>query len=186
MFESVCQQIAIWKNSLTFPYRISINVSPAQLIGGNLLEIISAAVKKYDIALSSIEFEITEMAAMQENGEAATTIRSLCQLGATHTVDNFGAGFSSIKHLRFLPVSTIKIDQSFVQGLGKQKMDEDIVSSIIMLAKKMGLKVVAEGVEEQEQLTVLQREHCDYAQGYLFSKPLSIEQATKLMQSEGA
>lgn len=184
VLNSVCKQISLWRKKNPFPYKISVNLSPSQLVESSLLESVNAAVKLYDIPLNLIEFEITEMAAMQENKESSDAIKSLCSLGATHALDDFGTGYSSIKHLRLLPITTIKIDQSFVQGIGLQKADESIVSSIISLAKKMELKVVAEGVETEQQLDFLMKEKCDYIQGYLFSKPLTIELASKLIESQ--
>jgi len=181
VLKAVCKQISIWRSAHEFPYKISVNLSPSQLVESELLQVVTDIISTYQIPLDLIEFEITEMAAMQENPEASATLKSLCAMGASHALDDFGTGYSSIKHLRLLPISTIKIDQSFIQGLGIQKADESIVSSIISLAKKMGLKVVAEGVETEQQLKFLLDEKCDFIQGYLFSKPLTADIAQKLL-----
>ncbi|HLD84862.1 MAG TPA: EAL domain-containing protein [Coxiellaceae bacterium] len=184
IFESVCKQVSLWKKERSFPYIISINLSPVQLTETNFIQLVQDIVQKNNLSLNLIEFEVTEMAAIEENEIAISRITMLKELGASNALDDFGTGYSSIRHLRFLPISTIKIDQSFIQGLGKQQADDSIVSSIISLAKKMNLKVVAEGVETELQLNRLIEEGCDYVQGFLFSKPLSREQAEILMYAD--
>lgn len=183
VLHTVCKQIAVWRAIYAFPYKISINLSLSQLVENELVDIVSDIIKIHKIPLQLIEFEITEVAAIQETQAASSTLQKLCDLGASHALDDFGTG-SSIRHLQYLPVSTIKIDQSFVQGMGSRSTDEKIVSSIISLAKNMGLKVVAEGVETQEQLDALIKENCDYIQGFLFSKPLTALQAGELMEKK--
>lgn len=184
IFESVCKQISTWKKEGIFPYIISINLSPIQLTETNFIQLIQETIQRNNLTLDVIEFEVTEMAAIEENEAAISRITMLKEMGASNALDDFGTGYSSIRHLRFLPISTIKIDRSFIKGLGKQKADDSIVSSIISLAKKMNLKVVAEGVETELQLNILTKEGCDYVQGYLFSRPLSCEQAEKLIRAE--
>lgn len=181
IFETICQQIVEWRKASTLPHKISINLSPKQLIETDLIKMIDEITTKYEVPIGILEFEITEMSVIEESEMAERIISNLCSLGATQAIDDFGTGYSTMRYLKFLPVSTIKIDHSFVHGLGKQKTDDSIVSSIIALAKKMGLKVVAEGVETQEQLHMLKKEHCDYVQGYLFSKPVSGSDAMKLL-----
>lgn len=184
VLDAVCKQIALWKKEKLNPGKISINLSPAQLSENNLTDTIKEIIKKYDISLDDIEFEITEMAALQESDAATDTMKNLSELGISHALDNFGMGYSSMRYLKFLPVTTIKIAQGFVKGLGQYATDEKIVSSIIALAKTMKLQVVAEGVETEQQLHRLMREKCDYIQGFLFSKPLSVEQAEKLLRNK--
>ena len=182
VLDSVCKQISLWQQSQLQSGRISMNLSPAQLLEENLSETIKNTLEKYHLSLDSIEFELTEMAAIQENEVANTTMKNLRELGVSHALDNFGTGYSSMQYLKYLPVTTIKIAQSFTRGLGVHKTDEKIIASIIALGRKMGLRVVAEGVETEKQLTLLIKEQCDYAQGFLFSKPLSVEQAGELIR----
>ncbi|PIZ04502.1 MAG: hypothetical protein COY58_03925 [Gammaproteobacteria bacterium CG_4_10_14_0_8_um_filter_38_16] len=184
VLESVCQQIQLWQELKIFQQKISINLSPVQLAEKDFLATIKKIISKYQIPLQIIEFEITEMVALENNQGIKDTIKNLCQLGASHALDNFGTGYSGMRYLTFLPLSIIKIDQSFIQGLGVNEADEKIVSAIIALAKKMNLSVVAEGVETEAQLKILIEENCDYAQGFLFSKPLSAVQAEKLIYTE--
>src|SRR3990167_336327 len=101
--------------------------------------------------------------ALEGSESAINTIKSLCRLGASHALDNFGTHYYGMHQLTLLPLNTIKIDPSFIQNLGIQKTDEQIVSSIIMLSKKMGLSVIAKGVETEQQLKKLIEEKCDYA-----------------------
>ncbi|MCF6768065.1 EAL domain-containing protein [Thiotrichales bacterium 19S11-10] len=180
IFEAVCKQVISWQKSKSFDYRISVNLSPVQISEKSLLTMVVGIIEKYQLPYDLFEFEITEMAIMQHG---STLLDKLHRLGATHALDDFGTGYSSISHLRYLPIKTIKIDKTFVQGLGDDESDARIVSSLISLAKKLGLMVVAEGVETEAQLNILSSENCDLVQGFYFSKPLSPSDALKLIQS---
>ncbi len=172
VIESVCKDVSTWIKEKNFNHKIAINLSPIQLTNDTLLTIINDTISQYNLPYHLFEFEITEMAIMHKGEQSSNIISKLNQLGASHALDDFGTGYSSISHLKHLPITTIKIDRTFVQGINVEKTDEDIVSSIIALARKMGLKVVAEGVETKEQLSSLLQENCDFVQGYYFSKPL--------------
>ncbi|MCF6807534.1 EAL domain-containing protein [Thiotrichales bacterium 19S9-12] len=180
IFEAVCKQIASWQDSKYFNYHISINLSPVQLSEEALFMMINDIIQKYQLPYNIFEFEITEMAIMQHG---STMLDKLHKLGTSHALDDFGTGYSSISHLKYLPIKTIKIDKTFIQGLGVEESDNGIVSSLIALARKMGLKVVAEGVENKAQLNTLISEKCDLAQGFYFSKPLTPDDAFQLIQS---
>lgn len=123
---------------------------------------------------SSIVIEVTETALTHDLDGATATLRAIKELGVSIALDDFGTGYSSLVYLKHFPVDHIKIDQSFVGGLGVQPDDTAIVASTISLAHSVGVKAVAEGVETLEQLTRLRRMGCDFAQGYLFSRPLPL------------
>ncbi len=129
-----------------------------------------------EVDVTKLEIEITEETAIQDVEGAAYTIMELKKLGIRIALDDFGKGFNSLNYLKQLPVDTLKIDRAFIANLPKDFQDQAIVSSIVTLAKKLQLSIVAEGVESQEQLTWVQNLECDYAQGYMFSKPLQVSE----------
>ena len=124
-----------------------------------------------------LELEISEATIMRNLPEVASQIRTLAALGIHFSVDDFGTAYSSLSHLHELPLSTLKIDRSFVRGLGDDNGSLDIVRAILELARSLRLKVIAEGVETEEQLSSLRQLGCDYMQGFLFSKPVDAEAA---------
>ncbi|TNF67546.1 MAG: bifunctional diguanylate cyclase/phosphodiesterase [Gammaproteobacteria bacterium] len=178
VLETVCKQVALWNHTKKFNYKMSINLSPVQLTEEDLFKVISKIIDQYQLPYQLFEFEITEMAIMQHGGHM---LDKLHKLGTSHALDDFGTGYSSISHLKYLPITTIKIDKTFIQGLGVEDADNSIVSSLIALARKLNLKVVAEGVETKAQLDLLVKETCDFVQGYYFSKPLIPKDAEKLI-----
>jgi EAL domain-containing protein (putative c-di-GMP-specific phosphodiesterase class I) len=125
--------------------------------------------------------EITETALMDSPGEAAELLRNLRKYGIKVYLDVFGTGYSSLSHLHTLPVDALKIDRSFVDGLGSDPDDSAIVEAVIRMAQTLDLDVVAEGVETQEQLAQLERLSCRLAQGYLFSRPLPASELWRLL-----
>ncbi|MCF6764533.1 EAL domain-containing protein [Thiotrichales bacterium 19S3-7] len=178
IFEAVCKQVAHWSKLGKFPYKISVNLSPVQLTEAELFKMISKIIDQYQLPYQLFEFEITEMAVMQHGGNM---LDKLHKLGTSHALDDFGTGYSSISRLKYLPITTIKIDKTFIQGLGVEDADNSIVSSLIALARKLNLNVVAEGVETKAQLDLLVKENCDFVQGYYFSKPLTPKDAKTLI-----
>jgi EAL domain-containing protein (putative c-di-GMP-specific phosphodiesterase class I) len=134
---------------------------------------------------NQLKLEITESVVMQDVDASVATLRELTALGIHLVIDDFGTGYSSLSYLKRLPVDTLKIDRSFVDGLGQDTQDDAIVSSVIALAKSLNLSVTGEGIETQEQLDQLRALGCDEGQGYYFSKPLLPEAATALLTRTG-
>lgn len=163
--------------------RVSVNISTAQLKDNKLISTISSIPEKTGMSLDHLEIEITESVLMDSFEHNLTLINDMKRLGATIALDDFGTGYSSFNYLTQIPIDTLKIDKSFIQGICNNQKDRYIADSIISLAHKMNITVVAEGVEDVEQLTILQNQFCDTLQGYLFSKPLNandfIELATE-------
>jgi EAL domain-containing protein (putative c-di-GMP-specific phosphodiesterase class I) len=124
------------------------------------------------LAPEHLTLEITETALMTNTEAAVTVLNALKKLGVMLAIDDFGTGFSSLAYLRELPLDVLKVDKSFVDGLGMSKDDEAIVGAVINLAHTLDLRVIAEGVETEDQLEVLRDLGCDYAQGFLFSRPV--------------
>ncbi|QOY35081.1 EAL domain-containing protein [Anaerobacillus isosaccharinicus] len=160
----------------TYPHlRIAINLSPKQFLDTELELSILAVIKKYRLDPKFIEFEITETAIMIDPNKAISILNSLKNNGITIAIDDFGTSFSSFNYLKKLPVDTIKIDRSFINGIGENEKDSSLVEGLIDLAHKMNLMITAEGVETKEQLEFLKEKKCDIVQGFYFSRPEKIE-----------
>jgi EAL domain-containing protein (putative c-di-GMP-specific phosphodiesterase class I) len=125
----------------------------------------------------SLKLEITESAVMQDAEAAERTLRALKELGVQLAIDDFGTGYSSLSYLKRFPVDTLKIDRSFVDGLGSDAQDTAIVRSVVALAQTLDLSVTAEGVETSSQLAQLRLLGCDFSQGYLLGRPVAAEAA---------
>lgn len=155
----------------TSKFNIAINISDIQLREDGFIDFIAELLNKYEIPPEYIEFEITEGVIMQSVARNIELLLGLKRLGVSIALDDFGTGYSSLSYLKRLPIDVLKIDKSFVDGIGVDEKSEYIAESIIKLSHSLDLKVVAEGVETKEQLGYLDRMKCDVAQGYYFSKP---------------
>jgi EAL domain-containing protein (putative c-di-GMP-specific phosphodiesterase class I) len=152
---------------------LSVNVATQQLAGQGFVEIVRDALDSTGIAADSLWLEITETTLMEDTFTASSVFRELRSLGLHLSVDDFGTGYSSLTYLKRFPVEAIKIDRSFVSGLGLEDDDTSIVEAVVRLGHSLGLTVVAEGVETPLQLSGLRDLGCDTAQGYLFGRPRS-------------
>ena len=151
---------------------MSVNVSPRQLRQGDLDEVVAAALARHGVPASQLELEITEAVLLEEKERPLYKIRSLRGLGVRISVDDFGTGYSALSYLKRFPIDTLKIDQSFIRELSKGSDDAAISTAIIALAHSLDLDVVAEGIETDEQLWILQELGCDIGQGFLFARPM--------------
>lgn len=175
VFNTVCQQINRWKEQgMMIPDRIAINFSAQHFLQRNMLEQIAKILTENHIKPQQIEIEITETAILGNEDIVKQTLREMKQMGIHISLDDYGTGYSSLNYLRHFLFDTIKLDRSFMQNLSKnEKNSRVIVESVISLAKKLNLAVVAEGVETAEQLAILKELQCEVAQGYLYSPPLT-------------
>lgn len=171
--ESVLEQAKIWSKDGD-RLRIAVNVSPQTLMHPDFVRKLENIVKDNDNGQYLI-FEITENLFLSEYDRLFEVLEYICFLGITLSIDDYGTGYSSLSRLRKLPVTELKIDRSFIKDMNHNKDDEAIVRSTIDLAHNLGLTVVAEGVETREALALLESLGCDMAQGYLISKPLSVD-----------
>jgi EAL domain-containing protein (putative c-di-GMP-specific phosphodiesterase class I) len=153
--------------------QLSVNISADDLVDSNLADRVSALLKLHRVPAEQLIFEITESAIMREPEQSLKVLNRLREFGISLSVDDFGTGYSSLAHLKRLPVQELKIDQSFVRDLDETSEDAVIVRSTIEMSHNLGLKVVAEGVEYEHSLRLLERWQCDTAQGYLISRPLN-------------
>ena len=172
VIEEAMRQLAEWrKRGLVL--QVSVNISADDLLGDDLAGFVVGLLKQYGVPAGQLVFEITESAIMSQPEKALVVLHKLRDCGISLSIDDFGTGYSSLAHLKRLPVQELKIDQSFVRDLDETSEDAVIVRSTIEMSHNLGLKVVAEGVEYQHSLDLLRRWHCDTAQGYLISRPLT-------------
>lgn len=172
VIEEAMRQLAEWrKRGLVL--QVSVNISADDLLGDDLAGFVVGLLKQYGVPAEQLVFEITESAIMSQPEKALVVLHTLRDCGISLSIDDFGTGYSSLAHLKRLPVQELKIDQSFVRDLDETSEDAVIVRSTIEMSHNLGLKVVAEGVEYQHSLDLLRRWHCDTAQGYLISRPLT-------------
>lgn len=182
VLDQAVAQIAEWmRQGLQVP-RVAVNVSPAQLRDG-LLDAVVATLRKHDVPAAMLELELTESALTSDGPAVLGLLQSLRDMGVAIAVDDFGVGYSSLALLRRLPITTLKIDRSFVSELASNHQDIAIVEAVITMANSMGLRTVAEGVEEQAQDVALRVLGCNDAQGYLYSKPAAVAVATSWLTS---
>ena len=172
VIEEGVRQLSEW-NALGLVVQLSLNISADDLLGADLHERVLRLLDLHDVPAEQLIFEITESAIMREPEKALKVLHSLRACGISLSVDDFGTGYSSLAHLKRLPVQELKIDQSFVRNLDETSEDAVIVRSTIEMSHNLGLKVVAEGVEYEHSLRLLERWNCDTAQGYLISRPLT-------------
>ena len=186
VIEEVCHQAHVWQQQYLHdpPLMMSVNISAMQLQDPNFAEDITQILQGFEVDLNAFELEITESVVMGYEEEIFDRLTELKSLGVRLAIDDFGTGYSSLSYLKSLPVETLKIDKSFIGGLGKNPKDRLIASATISLAQALELGVVAEGVETAKQAMQLRKLGCDLAQGYYFAKPLTSEEASAFIATD--
>ncbi|MYM84953.1 EAL domain-containing protein [Duganella sp. FT50W] len=183
VLRTACAQNRAWQDAGLPPLRVSVNVSPRQFEEPQLVQRVQRALADAGLAAEWLELEVTEGVIMRDLQQAVAKMAMVKAMGASLSIDDFGTGYSSLSALKSFPISTLKIDKSFVRDLGNGSGDEAIASSIISLAHRLKLRVIAEGVETEQQRAFLCENGCDEMQGYLFSRPLPPEQLASLLSS---
>ncbi len=178
---STCELIARWVTEGRSIQPISINVSAKQLKSSGFREALARSMQRYGIKSSQIAIELTESSMVGDDKTTQDELRMLEGMGLKLMIDDFGTGYSSLSHLQKLNVDVLKIDKSFVQALSSQDQSEPLCQAMIQIGKTLGMAVVAEGVETEEQLVALQAMGCDEVQGFLIAAPLPISEAEKLL-----
>lgn len=168
-----CLQTQKWMEQGYGEKSVSVNLSGIQLQHGNIIKQVEQVLAETNIAPHMLELEITESAIMKDPETVIDTLITLKDMGVVLSVDDFGTGYSSLNYLKRFPIDTLKIDACFVRDVQTDSDDRAIIKSIIALARNMGLKIVAEGVETQAQYEILENLGCDYIQGYLVGRPMS-------------
>jgi EAL domain-containing protein (putative c-di-GMP-specific phosphodiesterase class I) len=167
-----CRAAMGWKEATGKDIGISVNVSPRQFRDPGFTEAVMHALATSGLAPEQLELEITERLILDNSIETAEILRQLDKAGIRLSVDDFGTGYSALSYLKSYPFDTLKIDKSFVQDVMKEPEDASLVRAIINMAHSLGLRVIAEGVEEEAQTHFLKKEGCDFSQGYFYSRPL--------------
>ncbi len=165
-------------------FKIAVNLSPRQFRDPGLVRFIRGALQRAGIPGAALELEITEGVLMSGDAYIADALTALNELGLCVAMDDFGTGYSSLNYLRNYPFDTMKIDREFVQDINADSADLELVTAAITMAHGLGLAVVAEGVETEGQLALLADQNCDFAQGYLFSRPVSAETITDMLDGQ--
>lgn len=178
-----CGQLAKWHAMGLDDLRMSINVSPQEFQRSDMVERVSSQVNKHNLAEDSLEIEITENILLHDAANVIKKMSTIRELGVRISIDDFGTCYSSLNYLRLIPISTIKIDQSFVRDLSEEHCSSAIVQAIIDLARSFGLHLVAEGVETGYQMKTLHQLGCSEMQGYLFSRPVPADEAERLLNN---
>lgn len=171
VIEEAIRQKSIWKKKGILNVPISINISVNQFIDMKIISFIKDNIDKYGISPSDLEIEVTESVIMDKYTYSIDILEELSSMGIKIVLDDFGIEYSSLKYLKTLPISTIKIDKSFIDGIGNKNKDEDIIRAIISLAKNLGYSLIAEGVEHECQIDFLTANSCYFIQGYYYSRP---------------
>lgn len=188
VLDEACRQIHTWQVQFPAspPLSINVNLSPRQCAQPDLVWNISKILKKNDLDGRHLKLELTESLIIDESGAAKTMLAGLRDLGIQVQIDDFGTGYSSLSYLHTLPIDTLKIDRSFISRLGTSANNTEIVQTMFSLAHNLGMKVIAEGVETNEQLSSLQTMQCDFVQGFLFAKPVNSLEAGALLNKSHA
>ncbi|VXC92911.1 putative bifunctional diguanylate cyclase/phosphodiesterase [Sphingomonas sp. 8AM] len=182
MLEKVCLDLARWRDAGATLVPVAINLSSAEFRSGDLFERVMTQLRRHELPTALIELEVTETVFIgRGNEQVGDTLALFHRAGVSIALDDFGTGYASLKHLRDFPVDVIKIDRSFVADLSDRHDGAAIVDAMLGLAQRLGIVVVAEGVETEEQAAYLRDRHCPLAQGYLFGRPMPAGQAVMLL-----
>ena len=185
VIKTACGQLKAWHDAGYEHLSMAVNFSAVQLRKRSLVRRVVDEIRASGVSPSSLIAEITESALIQNLETATAIVDGLSEAGMRVALDDFGTGYSSLSYLKRFPIDVVKIDRSFIRDFPAHAHDTAIVSAVIAMAHSLGLRVVAEGVENDRQLEVLQNLQCDEIQGYLFSKPVSREHASALLASPG-
>ena len=179
VFQTACRQIREWQDA-GHHIRVAVNVSCRQFQDYDLAELVTKILGSTGAKATNLEIELTESAVMRDAESSIVALEKLAAVGVRIAIDDFGTGYSSLSYLKRLPLDYLKIDQSFVRDITSDPNDAAIVRAIITLARSLGIKVIAEGVENEAQLAFLNAYGCQYAQGFLFGRPLTALQLARM------
>ena len=184
VLREACQQIVNWRQQGLTLSRIAVNISMLQFLRPEFPELVNSILSTSNLEAQSLDLEITETLLAKDWKVAVGILETLKEIGTQLSIDDFGTGYSSLSQLKNFPIDRLKIDQSFTRGIDQSEEDEAIVLAIIGMARSMKLKVLAEGVETSAQHAFLHANHCDEAQGYLFSRPMLPEDVMHFLQQQ--
>ena len=183
--DQACRQARSWQAQGLPALRVAVNVSVRQLWQPDLKKSIRRVLEETSLDPRHLDLEITETTAMQNFDLTVPILRDFAAMGIAITIDAFGTGYSSLSYLKLLPVQRLKIDRSLVAGIARDRRDLAIVKAVVRLGHSLGLTVVAEGVETEEQKSALTRLRCDEMQGWIFSDAVPVERFARLLSPAG-
>jgi EAL domain-containing protein (putative c-di-GMP-specific phosphodiesterase class I) len=187
VLREACRQVRAWQEQIAprgHPLTVAVNLSATQFAQSDLVAQVCRIVQETALEPGSLKLEVTESILMEEPEAAAAMLAELRAQRIQICIDDFGTGYSSLSYLLRFPAQTLKIDRSFVSGISLGSQHAEMVRTIIVLARNLGMDVVAEGVEAEDQMERLRALECDYAQGYLFSRPVEARAAELLLGGE--
>jgi diguanylate cyclase (GGDEF)-like protein len=182
VLEQACRQGAAWRE-VGHPISVAVNVSARQLDSDEFIGVVESTLAATGLDPRALTLEITETALMRNADETARRLRAIKQLGVRLAIDDFGTGYSSLSHLQRFPVDALKIDRSFLSQLAENPEGETLIRTLVQLGKALSIETLAEGIERRGELALLQEENCDSGQGYLFARPLDVEDADEFLRS---
>jgi EAL domain-containing protein (putative c-di-GMP-specific phosphodiesterase class I) len=175
VIEAACTAAMTW----SVPHRVAVNLSAAQFRVGDLPGLIEDILRRTRLPAWRLELEVTESLLIDSAELALAALRSLKDMGVSIALDDFGTGYSSLSYLRLFPFDRIKIDKSFIQGLGEDACALSIVEAILAMGRSLDMDVIAEGIETDKQLTILRRQHCAEVQGFLLGRPIPSDEVDR-------
>lgn len=184
VLREACRQNVAWQKDGLAGLRVAVNLSGYQLQHSHLVETVREILKETGMRGESLEFEITESVIMQNPDYAVEVLNEISSLGIHISIDDFGTGYSSLSHLKRFSVNTLKIDKSFVRDVENNTTDAAIATAIIAMGSSLNLKVIAEGVETEQQMDFLRVNNCDQVQGFLISRPLPADEALRVLRQK--
>ena len=183
VLDTACAQLEVWqKEKSTKNLTLSVNVSAKQFSQADFVRQVQAKLSRYNVKPQHLKLELTESILLENVDNIVISMVALESIGVQFSLDDFGTGYSSLQYLKMLPLNQLKIDQSFVRDIVEDSNDRSIVGTIIAMAKNLGFEVIAEGVETEAQKELLLSKGCQHFQGYLFGKPMPIEQFGSLLK----
>ncbi|TFW26513.1 EAL domain-containing protein [Massilia arenosa] len=186
VLQTACAQNKAWRDAGLPPITISANVSPRQFEDKRLVERVAQALRDSGLPAGALELEVTESLIMRDLQQAIERMSDLEAMGVLLSIDDFGTGYSSLSALKSFPISTLKIDKTFVRDLANSPDDQAIAMAVISLGHKLNLRVIAEGVETEQQFRFLRENDCDEMQGYLFSRPVPAADIARMLAEQAA
>jgi diguanylate cyclase (GGDEF)-like protein/PAS domain S-box-containing protein len=183
VLRTACAQFRAWQEAGLLNLSITVNLSAKEFQRPDIVDRISLILQETGLEPKLLELEITESVAMKNPEHTIANINRLAEMGVHISIDDFGTGYSSLSYMKRLPIQKLKIDQSFIRDIATDPDDRAIITAVTSMAHSMNMKVIAEGVETEDQLSFLIETHCDEAQGYLFSRPLPAEEFRELVEA---
>jgi diguanylate cyclase (GGDEF)-like protein len=186
VLQTALADVLTWRNETGLPLRVAVNVSPRQLGASDVVAVVKAALHAAGVVPAALELEVTESAIIERTNAVAGNTRALGDMGVRLALDDFGTGFSSLSHLQKFPIHRLKIDRSFVSECAVNGDDAKLTAAVIALAQGLGLSIIAEGVEREDQKAFLVEHGCTEMQGFLFSRPVAAAEMLALARRHGA